>query len=749
MIRIARAAGVAAVVLLMFPLSAMAGTRPPTSAPTSAPASVLANGTSYTPFGPTRIVDSRHKIGLNSNLTDGVAATFMVAGVSGIPAGVLAVSGNLTVTDQNHGGYVALTTDPTNAPTTSTLNIPMGEVRANGVLITLSATGYLSVTAVHMNCAVVFDVTGYFTKDNTQSSWYPLVPARLMDTRQGVGLVGKFVQSVPRTLQVSGFGGVPVGATAITGNLTTVNSTGSSYVSVTLNPTATPGTSTLNFPAGDIRANNVVAPLSDTGSISMTYMGSGTTDLVFDVTGYFIKDNNGALFVPMAPTRVMDSRVAQGGPGPITSGKPDTLALAGKNGIDSSVVAVAGNLTATDVTYGGWGYVVPKAAGTPPTSNLNVPKGDIRANGFVDVLAPDLSLGVGFQASLGSAQLVVDLTGYFVQASRPIGSAAFTAPASSTTTDAISSSGTVSWTTTGSVLSLAVTQYSAPISGTGCSSTWTVWSTTTEAGLSRGYTNYAPGYCYRYMISVNGDPSSTVVSGIARYPTAASKVPVLMYHRVSPTIDPGSQLPGLVVDPATFDAQMQALHDAGWSTITAADLANRMATHAFIQDKTFVITFDDGRDDGYVYAYPILKKYGFVATFYIITGRTGAAQNISWDQAADLAKNGMEIASHTTDHVDVTTVHGTALDTEIGASKTAIETNLASRGATVTVTTFCYPFGDVTTETENYLKAHGFIAAFTEVSGAVRPGIDLLQAPRVRVSRDEAPATLLTALALS
>lgn len=413
-------------------------------------------------------MDSRLKIGLSSNITDGVAATFKVAGVAGIPDGVLAVSGNLTVTDQNHGGYVALTTDPTNTPTTSTLNIPMGDVRANGVLITLSATGYLSVTAVHMNCAVVFDVTGYFTKNNTQSSWYPLVPARLMDTRIGLGQSGKFGHAVPKTLQVSGFGGVPAGATAITGNLTTVNSTYGSYVSVTINPTSTPGTSTLNFPAGDIRANNVLAPLSDGGSISMTYMGYGTTDLVFDVTGYFVKNNKGALFVPMAPTRVMDSRLAQGGLGPITASKPDTLALAGQHGIDSGVVAVAGNLTATDVTYGGWGYVVPKAAGTPPTSNLNVPMGDIRANGFVDVLAPDLSLGVGYQASLGSAQLVVDLTGYFVQASKPVGSAAFASPATGTSTDAISSSGSVSWTRSGTVNSLALTQYSAPVLGTEC-----------------------------------------------------------------------------------------------------------------------------------------------------------------------------------------------------------------------------------------------------------------------------------------
>lgn len=317
MFRLGRVGLISLFVLLVSATPAVAGWQGTADQPlngTRGQADVRPPGASFTPFGPVRIVDSRIALGVASGLRNGKPATFQVAGVLGIPAGAVAVSGNLTVTNEDHNGYVSLTTDPTKATMTSTLNISKGDVRANGVFVALSSTGMLSATAVGMNCAIVFDVTGYFTDDDTQSSWYPLVPARVLDTRVNIGLTGKFVHQTPRALQVAGFGGVPVGATAITANLTTVNSTGSSWVAVTVTPTPHPSTSTLNFPAGDIRANNLVAPLADDGSIALTYNGAGSTDLILDVTGYFMQDNDGGLFVPLDPYRVMDSGSTSGCP---------------------------------------------------------------------------------------------------------------------------------------------------------------------------------------------------------------------------------------------------------------------------------------------------------------------------------------------------------------------------------------------------------------------------------------------------
>jgi len=112
---------------------------------------------------------------------------------------------------------------------------------------------------------------------------------------------------------------VPAGAAAITGNLTAV-SNGAGFLAVTPDPAAKPGTSTLNFPSGDIRANNLIAPLSAAGSIALTFAGSGSVAVVLDVTGYFMPDSGGSLFVPLTPSRVLDSRISLGASGIFTKG---------------------------------------------------------------------------------------------------------------------------------------------------------------------------------------------------------------------------------------------------------------------------------------------------------------------------------------------------------------------------------------------------------------------------------------------
>ena len=134
-----------------------------------------------------------------------------MTGTGGVPAGAVAVTGNLTVTQQTSPGFVALTPVPTNSPTTSTLNFPLGDNRANGVTVALSGTGSLSATYMGevgtATTQLIFDVTGYFVPDTTGATYVSLAPARLLDTRIGTGLSGTFASAVARTFQVTGTGG--------------------------------------------------------------------------------------------------------------------------------------------------------------------------------------------------------------------------------------------------------------------------------------------------------------------------------------------------------------------------------------------------------------------------------------------------------------------------------------------------------------------------------------------------------------
>ena len=145
------------------------------------------------------------------------------------------------------------------------------------------------------------------------STYVPLTPARLLDSRFGNGLSGKFSANTPRTFQVTGRGGVPANAVAVTGNLTVTNQTAAGAAFLGPYPSASPSTSTLNFPVGDNRANGVTLALGAGGTLHATYLAAGgTTDFIFDVTGYFVPDASGATYVPVTPARLLDSRFGNG-----------------------------------------------------------------------------------------------------------------------------------------------------------------------------------------------------------------------------------------------------------------------------------------------------------------------------------------------------------------------------------------------------------------------------------------------------
>jgi len=265
----------------------------------SAPAATRATedptaGALYVPIAPERHLDTREGTGLAGPFVAGKARTWTVAGVDGVPADATAVTGNLTVTNQTAAGYVSLGPVPTDTPTTSTLNFPKSDVRANGVTVPLGAGGSLSATymagVAGATTQLVFDVTGYFVAAGAGTIYIPINPERHLDTRAGTGLAGTFTSGTGRSWTIAGIGSVPANATAITGNLTVVGQTRAGYVSLGPVATDSPTTSTLNFPLGDIRANGVTVPLGAGGILAATYMASGsaTTHLVFDVTGYFV-----------------------------------------------------------------------------------------------------------------------------------------------------------------------------------------------------------------------------------------------------------------------------------------------------------------------------------------------------------------------------------------------------------------------------------------------------------------------------
>lgn len=248
-------------------------------------------------------------------------------------------------------------------------------------------------------------------------TYYPIPPVRILDSRIGLGLSGSFVSGQPRFFGVAGGHGVPANAIAVTGNLTVTGATVQGWVRL---GSSTSGTnSTINFNAGDSRANGVILGLAGGGGLGAMYQsstGKGTVQVIFDLTGYFVRDANGATFVPVNPTRVVDTRIKQGIGGPLAANRAYGFQVAGLAGVPANATAVTGNATVAGMTGAGYISVVPSFApgAVPGTSTVNFPLSDIRANNLVVPLASgQLQVSYVGKAST-SVQFVFDVTGYFV-----------------------------------------------------------------------------------------------------------------------------------------------------------------------------------------------------------------------------------------------------------------------------------------------------------------------------------------------
>lgn len=227
-------------------------------------------------------------------------------------------------------------------------------------------------------------------------------------------------------------------------------------------------------------------------------------------------------------------------------------------------------------------------------------------------------------------------------------------------------------------------------------------------------------------------PIRTAVPTATRAPDLrAARVPILMYHYISvPPPDADVYRLDLSVTPSNLDAQMRYLANEGYHPIRLSDLTDYLLNGTPLPLKPIVLTFDDGYADNYENALPILKKYKFTATFFIITQFADEKRPgyMTWDQVEDLAINGMEIGSHTLNHIDLKGKPLSVQNTEIAGSKAMIEARIGTP-----VQSFCYPAGKYDLRTIEVLRSTGYLGATTEIAGAQQSSNDPYQLRRIRV----------------
>lgn len=214
-----------------------------------------------------------------------------------------------------------------------------------------------------------------------------------------------------------------------------------------------------------------------------------------------------------------------------------------------------------------------------------------------------------------------------------------------------------------------------------------------------------------------------------------------MYHRIVPPSEAGNSLRSLIVPPDVFASQMATLARAGWRTITLAQLADDLANGRRPPGRTFVITFDDGYDDGFIYALPILQRHGFVATYFVVTGRLDRPRNLTSDHVKALASAGMEIGDHTVGHLDLPALPLAAMRFQIENAAKTIQGLIGSRP-----TTFAYPFGSDDAAVSAEVARAGFAMAVTNLEGVGESAWNRFHVPRLRVGPSTTAAMLLAML---
>lgn len=205
-------------------------------------------------------------------------------------------------------------------------------------------------------------------------------------------------------------------------------------------------------------------------------------------------------------------------------------------------------------------------------------------------------------------------------------------------------------------------------------------------------------------------------------------VPILMYHHIADrkVHDPYS------VSPKVFDQQMAWLKKNDYNVISYSSFYLAMALNKPLTGKNVVITFDDGDVDQYNKAYPILKKYGFSAMFYIITGYVDHKGYMTWDMIKDLEKSGMQIGGHTVNHKNLAMLDAASIQKEVVNSKKILETKLKNK-----IKYFAYPGGSYGASAVAELKKAGYLSAVTTKHNTVhRLDENLFLVSRIHIDDD-------------
>jgi hypothetical protein len=238
-------------------------------------------GSNYSVSAQQKIMDSRD----TSAMAAKERRKILVAGQFGVPANATGVLVNVTAASTGTAGNVGVSTAYGTVIGTSTVYYAAGDSSTNRALVALAPDGTIEVYASSQSHARI-DLVGWFGTGGQDLRYNPLLPGRVLDTRNGTGGVAPLAGGAPASLTVEGQRGIPVEAHAVVGTLTVIRPTVATKTTIWPTGSGQPATADFALPGGTVREGLVSPVLSQEGKVALT-VASGSADATLDVLGYF------------------------------------------------------------------------------------------------------------------------------------------------------------------------------------------------------------------------------------------------------------------------------------------------------------------------------------------------------------------------------------------------------------------------------------------------------------------------------
>lgn len=219
-------------------------------------------------------------------------------------------------------------------------------------------------------------------------------------------------------------------------------------------------------------------------------------------------------------------------------------------------------------------------------------------------------------------------------------------------------------------------------------------------------------------------------------------IPILAYHQVNDRFDLSITRQKV----SQFERGIRFLYEQGYKAVSLEEI---FSSGENCDGKKVAFTFDDAYQDVYLNAFPLLQKFGFTASIFVITGYVGKynqwdynwgknrEKHLSWDQIKEMADAGFNFGSHTVNHPDLTKIPNQFVEHELKKSKEVLEDKLGQR-----VDFLSYPFGRFNRYVQKEAERLGYKGAYTLCSNPKEKGFHPFSQKRWGVYLLDSPLTL-------